>query len=202
MNELVYVVTLTYSEGETQQEGTNVVGVFTIKDDARKALENVFHKSCDRLGIEEVNVCSYQDQDSFKLIDIDDSLGSKSREYNFFGEITESIIGQENDIFNDDEEQEKSKQVKNLAELIQKIQTNIENGDEPVEIMVALNHGAYSRKTITFADEVDENGDNKFEVFNFIDDTTQILSVDELFDQTKTNIGKALQVGALYYVLN
>lgn len=197
MNELVYVVTLTYSEGETQQEGTNVVGVFTNKDDARKALENVFHKSCDRLGIEELNVYSYQDQDSFKLIDIDDSLGSKSWEYNFFGEITETILGAEVDIFNDDEEQEKYKQVKNLAELIQKIQTNIENGDEPVEIMVVLNQGAYSRKTITFADEED-----KFEVFNFIDDTTQILSVDDLFDQTKTNIGKALQVGALYYVLN
>ena len=197
MNDLVYVVTLTYSEGETRQEGTNVVGVFTNKDDARKALENVFHKSCDRLGIEELNKFSYQDQDSFKLIDIDDSLGSKSWEYNFFGEITESIIGQENDIFNDDEEQEKYKQVKSLAELIQKIQTNIENGDEPVEIMVVLNYGVYSRKTITFADEED-----KFEVFNFIDDTTQILSVDDLFDQAKTNIGKALQVGALYYVLN
>lgn len=197
MNELVYVVTLTYSEGETQQEGTNVVGVFTNKDDARKALENVFHKSCDRLGIEELNVFSYQDQDSFKLIDIDDSLGSKDWEYNFFGEITETILGAEVDIFNDDEEQEKYKQVKNLAELIQKIQINIENGDEPVEIMVVLNQGAYSRKTITFADE-----EYKFEVFNFIDDTTQILSVDDLFDQAKTNIGKALQVGALYYVLD
>lgn len=197
MNDLVYVVTLTYSEGETQQEGTNVVGVFANKDDARKALENIFHKSCDRLGIEELNVFSYQDQDSFKLIDIDDSLGSKSWEYNFFGEITESIIGKENDIFNDDEKQERYKQVKNLAELIQKIQTNIENGDEPVEIMVVLNHGAYSRKTIAFADEED-----KFEVFNFIDDTTQILSVDDLFDQAKTNIGKALEIGALYYVLN
>ena len=85
MNDLVYVVTLTYSEGETQQDGTNVVGVFANKNDARKALENVFHKSCDRLGIEELNTYSYQGQDSFKLIDIDDSLGSKAWEYNFFG---------------------------------------------------------------------------------------------------------------------
>lgn len=200
MNELVYVVTLTYSEGETQQEGTNVVGVFANKDDARKALENVFHKSCDRLGIEELNVFSYQDQDSFKLIDIDDSLGSRQWGYNFFGEITETILGREVDIFNDDEEEYII--VNSLAELITIIRTNIEVDGEPTEFVVALNHGAYSRKTITFADEVDENGDNKFEVLNLIDDTTQILSLDELFDQTKTTIGKALQAGALYYVLD
>lgn len=93
--------------------------------------------------------------------------------------------------------------VYSLAELIGKIQEQIRNGSEPIEIITPLDGKAYSRKSITFADETDENGDKKFEVHNLTDETTKILSREDLFNPLLTDIGKALEKKQLYYfVLN
>lgn len=98
---------------------------------------------------------------------------------------------------------ENTVKVNSLAQITAQINKNIDEGNgEPVELLVMLNYGAYSRKTITFADEVDESGFEKFEVFNLIDETTQILSLNDLFDETKTNLGKAINAGAVFMVLD
>ena len=89
--------------------------------------------------------------------------------------------------------------VESLAELIGKIQEQVRNGSEPVEVITPLDGKAYSRKSITFADETDEDGDKKFEVRNYIDGTTQILSREDLFNPLLTNIGKALEKNSLFY---
>ncbi len=99
--------------------------------------------------------------------------------------------------------EKKTKKVYSLAQITEQINDNIENkGGEPVELIVQLNYGLYSRKSITFADEQDESGFSKFEVFNHVDDTTQILSLNELFDETKTNLGKAINAGAVFMVID
>ena len=195
----LFVVTTLYQENGGRAEKHNV-GVFDTIEKAQEALENAFHENCDSLGIEELNKNSFIDEvdeegmlPSFYLCDENDE------DWFCFGTIDcielNKVYG-DTDKYEDPNE-ETFVQVKNLAELIQKIQTNLDDNDEPTELIIKLNSNAISRKTITFADE-----EGKFEVFNFIDDTTQILSVDDLFDQTKTTIGKALQVGALYYVLD
>lgn len=96
-----------------------------------------------------------------------------------------------------------NEQVISLKQLLGTIDRNIdERGGQPVEVYVLLNGGFISRKNITYADELDETGRYKFEVYNHIDDTTQILTFDELFDRNKTLIGEALGKGALYMVLD
>ncbi len=89
--------------------------------------------------------------------------------------------------------------VYSLSELIGKVQEQVRNGSEPVGIVVPLEGKAYSRKTITFADETDENGDKKFKVYDYIDGTTQIFSHEDLFNPLLTNIGKALEKNSLFY---
>jgi hypothetical protein len=98
---------------------------------------------------------------------------------------------------------EKTKKVYSLSQIIEQINKNIENKDgQPVEILIMLNDSVYSRKCITFADEQDKSGFSKFEIFNFIDNTTQVLSLDELFNSEKTNIGKAINMGAVFMVID
>jgi predicted RNA binding protein with dsRBD fold (UPF0201 family) len=165
-------------------------------------LENNFHDTCDRLGVEELNTVSYQDEDDFRIQDENDL-------YFATGTITEVFEDMEyeadSDEFLETEEEnnakpvDKPQRVTSMAELIEKIKANIEAGIEPVEISIQLNHGAITRKAITFADEQDANGNDKFEILNFIDDSTQILSFDELFDEGKTYIGKAIECGAAFY---
>lgn len=93
--------------------------------------------------------------------------------------------------------------VQSLSELIGKIQEQVRNGSEPVEIITPIDGKAYSRKSVTFADETDENGDKKFKVYDYIGGTTQILSREDLFNPLLTNIGKALEKSSLFYdVLN
>ena len=89
--------------------------------------------------------------------------------------------------------------VHSVSELIGKIQEQVRNGSEPVGIVVPLDGKAYLRKTITFADETDENGDKKFKVYDYIGGTTQILSREDLFNPLLTNIGKALEKSSLFY---
>lgn len=60
------------------------------------------------------------------------------------------------------------------------------------EFRLALNGGAYSRKTIRYSPTRDE-----FAVFNHIDDSRQTLKPAELW--TKSNIGLGIDRGALYW---
>lgn len=63
--------------------------------------------------------------------------------------------------------------------------------DRPREFLLALNGGAYSRKTIKYTPSK-----GKFTIKNHIDDTRQILTEAELY--TESNIGQWLDGGALY----
>lgn len=80
------------------------------------------------------------------------------------------------------------------------------------DFAIQLNGGAYSRKEIYYHpplgpdDETDEEYDKKyrgkFEVLNCIDDTTQILTEEEISDPKSniTNIGKAMAQNAFYHL--
>ncbi len=201
----MHIVTVTKKYDGIDIESANVIGAYESIWDARSALRVIFHKICDKLCIEELNAYSYQEEDSFLLR----ASESVNAEYKFIGEITTIDTETEYlDIFDDDEHDyggtmEKTKKVYSLAQITEQINDNIENkGGEPVELIMLLNYGLYSRKSITFADEQDESGFSKFEVFNFVDDTTQILSLSELFDETKTNLGKAINAGAVFMVID
>ena len=61
-----------------------------------------------------------------------------------------------------------------------------------VECFICLNGGLRSSKYISF-DKVD----NKFYVFNYIDDSEQILTEAQILDSEYTNIGEAMSKGAL-----
>ena len=182
----MHIVTVTKKYDGIDIESANVIGAYESIWDARSALRVIFGKICDKLCIEELNAYSYQEEDSFLLR----TSESVNAEYIFIGEITtiDTEIEYLN-IFDDDEHDyggttEKTKKVYSLAEITVQINKNIEKKDgQPVELIMLLNGGLYSRKSITLADEVDENGFGKFEVFNFVDDTTQILSLSELFDE-------------------
>lgn len=200
----MHIVTVTKKYDGIDIESANVIGAYKSIWDARSALRVVFDKICDKLGIEELNAYSYQEEDSFLLR----TSESVNAEYKFIGKIT--TIDTETEylnIFDNDEHNfggtmEKTQKVYSLAQITEQINKNIENkGGEPVELIMQLNCGLYSRKSITFADEQDESGFSKFEVFNHIDDTTQVLSLSELFDDTKTNLGKAINAGAVFIVL-
>ena len=78
--------------------------------------------------------------------------------------------------------------VKNIAEL----KTLTKN--KPGDFMITLNFGLFSRKVISYNTRT-----NKFEVYNSIDDTRQFLSTKQINDPLKTNIGKAIDMGALVY---
>ena len=195
----VFVVSTLYQENGGRAENHNV-GVFNKLEDAQVALENAFHENCDALGIEELNNNSFFDDapeegmlPSFYLCDENDE------EFMCLGTIDCLEMNKEysdTDKYENPNEED-MEQVKNLKELIGRIQTNLDESGEPVEVVILLNNGVISRKTITFGDE-----DDTFDVFNFVDSTMQTLTIDELFDRSKTNIGRALEVGALYYILN
>ena len=200
----MHIVTVTKKYDGIDIEGANVIGSYESIWDARSALRVIFDKICDKLGIEELNAYSYQEEDSFLLR----TSESVNAEYHFIGEINTIETETEYlDIFDDDDEcgasKEKTKRVHSLAQITAQINKNIEEKDgQPVELLVMLNGGAYSRKSITLADEVDESGFGKFEILNHIDDTIQVLSLSELFDETKTNLGKAINAGAVLMVLD
>lgn len=63
--------------------------------------------------------------------------------------------------------------------------------DESRDFFIQLNGGIRSSKAIEFHSDAEI-----FEIFNFIDDTDQLLTEEELF--TESNIGKAITKGALY----
>ena len=59
-----------------------------------------------------------------------------------------------------------------------------------IECSILLNGGLKSTKDIFYTEKT-----NMFEIFNYIDNTTQLLSEAELF--TNSNIGLAITKGAL-----
>lgn len=67
------------------------------------------------------------------------------------------------------------------------------------EFFVELNYGVRSWKTIGYADENDCYGNSKFEILNEIDDSLQILTEKNLFNERLTVIGKAINNGSFYY---
>ena len=78
--------------------------------------------------------------------------------------------------------------------------------DEVVDFAITLNGGAFSRKQIFYHHPVfteDQEYAGKFEVTNCIDDTTQLLTEEEIMDPFSdvTNIGKAISYKAFYQIL-
>jgi hypothetical protein len=65
--------------------------------------------------------------------------------------------------------------------------------EEKHEFFIALNGGIRSDKAIFFGDE-----EGTYFIINYIDDSEQTLTKDELFNKDLTNIGYALSVGSLY----
>ena len=59
------------------------------------------------------------------------------------------------------------------------------------EYFILLNGGIRSSKNISLDGK-------QFCIFNSVDDTEQLLTEKELFDEGATNIGKAMKVGALW----
>lgn len=60
------------------------------------------------------------------------------------------------------------------------------------EFFILLSGGVRSTKHIT------PTARGKFRVMNYIDGTDQILSQKQLFNETLTNIGRAMEAGAFY----
>ena len=67
------------------------------------------------------------------------------------------------------------------------------------EFFILLNGGGKSWKTIGLAAEDDCNGQSKIEILNQMDETRQILTQKNLFNEKFTNIGKAIENGSFYY---
>lgn len=61
------------------------------------------------------------------------------------------------------------------------------------DFYIALNFGLKSSKTITYI-----SSNDTFEIFNDIDSTFDVLTEEQLFDQSYTNIGHALKNNALF----
>lgn len=66
-------------------------------------------------------------------------------------------------------------------------------GEQDAEFFILLNHGMRSSKRIIW-DEKEE----RFFIFNYIDDTEQVLTESQLMDKSYTNIGYAMTKGALF----
>ena len=80
------------------------------------------------------------------------------------------------------------KQIKTIEELKELAST-----PDGLECSITLNGGITSSKHIWYSDRR-----KVFNIVNFIDSTDQELSERELFDNNLTNIGEALNLGALY----
>lgn len=204
-----YAVTTIYQE-QGGRATKALIGVFTNEEKAAAALENAFHKACDSMGVEELNGYShFTESDSFHICDGEDETWYYDGEIE---EVEEDVVYTDESpyLISEEEKKEDDKPahenfvvVPSLADLISKIEQNIDNGEGPVEIAIRLNLGAFSRKTITFdKDAYGDGGPYKFEVFNYIDETTETFTEEDLFNDWKTLIGRAIGMGQLYYVLD
>lgn len=77
------------------------------------------------------------------------------------------------------------KKIKNLEQL----KSEAKDG---LDCFISLNGCLRSSKHIWYDEE-----SNQFEIINFIDGSEQCLTPEELMDKDFTNIGKAMQKGAL-----
>lgn len=84
-----------------------------------------------------------------------------------------------------------AKQVKSIEHLKQILSAR---DGETHEFFIQLNYGLRSSKLMSY------DGESMFYVTNEIDDTKQELSEQQLFDESLTNIGKAINCGAFYCV--
>lgn len=66
-------------------------------------------------------------------------------------------------------------------------------GDDDAEFFILLRGYLRSSKRIVW-----EEGEKKFFIINFIDETEQVLTEAQLMDSTYTNIGYAMKKGALF----
>jgi len=82
-------------------------------------------------------------------------------------------------------QQTKNKRVRTIEQL----KELAKNG---LDCFILLNGGLRSSKHIRFHPD-----DNSFYVFNYIDDTEQTLTESQIVDSSYTNIGEAIEKGAL-----
>ena len=81
---------------------------------------------------------------------------------------------------------------KNNDRRIRTIKQLKERAKNGLECFILLNGGLRSSKFVRYDPE-----DNSFYVFNYIDDTEQKLTESQLLDSEYTNIGQAMEKGAL-----
>lgn len=79
----------------------------------------------------------------------------------------------------------KDKRIRNIKQLK-------ELAKDGLECFILLNGGLRSSKYISYHPE-----DNSFYVLNYIDDSEQELTESQILDSEYTNIGEAMQKGAL-----
>lgn len=100
-----------------------------------------------------------------------------------------------------------SKPIKTVAELKELLRNKGQ-----LDFAIALNGGAYSRKEIFYHNkgrwgkEPQDPAyiikyEDKFEVFNSIDGTTQILTEKQIMDKDYTNIGVAMKQNAFFHLM-
>lgn len=204
-----YVVSAVYQEYGGRAT-CDIIGTFSTYKNAMVALENHFHRMCDRLGVEELNAVSYQDEDSFKLQEENDLwyatgiIDTCEEDEEYLPEDFEADYG-DNNVANPKPQQEEKvvkpryEQVLSMKQLIGRVRDKVDEDGGLVEVIITLNGGGYTKYSIALAGtEVDE----EFDVYSFCDNTTQTLKWEDFFDINKTKIGKAIEHGALYYVLD
>ena len=85
-----------------------------------------------------------------------------------------------------------TQKIKDRQRCIRTIEQLKELAKNGLECFILLNGGLRSSKYISYHPE-----DNKFYVFNYIDDSEQNLTESQILDKAYTNIGEAMKKGAL-----
>ncbi len=75
---------------------------------------------------------------------------------------------------------------------IEELKTLAGNPQSPLECYISLNHGIRSSKSIAYDEQT-----KMFSIMNEVDGSEDILSADMLFDEGVTNVGQAMNEGAL-----
>lgn len=83
----------------------------------------------------------------------------------------------------------KNRKISNIEELKQACMNH------RADFILQLNFGLRSSKEIEYNSEKDS-----FSVYNYIDDSEQVLTPKEIMDDKITNIGKGISYGAFYLV--
>lgn len=67
------------------------------------------------------------------------------------------------------------------------------------EFFILMNGGMRSWKTLNYSSKLDKHERNKIEILNEIDESRQVLTEENLFNDNHSIIGKAMKAGAFYY---